>query len=219
MKYVCQVCGYVYDEDKEGTAFESLPESWTCPLCKAPKTAFKAEAVQEAAEEEKREAITFNAVIDSDVTRLNAGQMAALCSNLARGADKQYKPEISELYTELADYFAMITPSLDDIGVDKLAEMMGRDIDNYPGARAIADDSNDRGAARAIVWGEKVTRMLQSLVEQYRKDGDKMLAGTDIWLCTACGFVYIGDAPPARCPVCKVPDWKFEKIEIVSTDL
>ena len=206
MKYVCQVCGYVYDDDKEAIPFESLPEDWTCPLCKAPKSAFKAEA-------EEKESASFDLTGDADVTKVSAGQMAALCSNLARGADKQYKQEISELYSELADYFTKITPPVDDLGVDKLAELMAKDVDNYPGARAIADENKDRGAARAIVWGEKVTRMLQSLVEQYRKDGDKMLAGTDIWLCTACGFVYIGDNPPEKCPVCKVPDWKFEKIE------
>lgn len=207
MKYKCQVCGYVYDDDKEAVPFASLPEDWTCPLCKAPKSAFKPE------EEEAKESAAFNLGADADVTKVSAGQMAALCSNLARGADKQYKQEISALYAELADYFTAITPAVDDIGVDKLAEMLAADVDNYPGARAIADESKDRGAARAIVWGEKVTRMLQSLVEQYQKDGDKMLAGTDIWLCTACGFVYIGDNPPEKCPVCKVPDWKFEKIE------
>ena len=207
MRYKCQVCGYVYDDDKEDVPFASLPEDWTCPLCKAPKSAFKPE------EEEVKVTAAFNLGTDEDVTKVSAGQMAALCSNLARGADKQYKQEISELYAELADYFTSITPSVGDIGVDKLAEMMATDVDNYPGARAIADESKDRGAARAIVWGEKVTRMLQSLIEQYQKDGDKMLAGTDIWLCTACGFVYIGDNPPEKCPVCKVPDWKFDMIE------
>jgi rubrerythrin len=206
MKYVCQVCGYVYDDDKEAVPFASLPDDWTCPLCKAPKSAFKAE-------EEKKEDAAFDFGEDSDVTKVSAGQMAALCSNLARGADKQYKQEISDLYAELADYFAKITPAVDDIGVDKLAEMLSKDVENYPGARAIADENKDRGAARAIVWGEKVTRMLHSLVEQYQKEGDKMLAGTDIWLCTACGFVYIGDAPPEKCPVCKVPAWKFDKVE------
>ena len=41
MKFVCQICGYIYDEAKEGTAFADLPDSWVCPLCKAAKSAFK----------------------------------------------------------------------------------------------------------------------------------------------------------------------------------
>ncbi|MCK4547194.1 MAG: flavin reductase [Candidatus Eisenbacteria sp.] len=47
-KYVCDVCGYVYDPaigDPDnniapGTAFESLPDDWVCPLCGAGKSDF-----------------------------------------------------------------------------------------------------------------------------------------------------------------------------------
>jgi len=36
----CMICGYVYDDAKEGTKFEDLPEDWNCPVCNAPKDAF-----------------------------------------------------------------------------------------------------------------------------------------------------------------------------------
>ncbi len=36
----CMVCGYVYDEAKEGKKFEDLPDDWACPVCNAPKDAF-----------------------------------------------------------------------------------------------------------------------------------------------------------------------------------
>jgi pyruvate oxidase len=39
-RFRCTVCNYVYDEAVEGTAFADLPESWTCPQCGAPKSAF-----------------------------------------------------------------------------------------------------------------------------------------------------------------------------------
>ena len=55
--------------------------------------------------------------------------------------------------------------------------------------------------------------MLSSLIEQYRQEGESFLAGTNIWVCSVCGFIYVGDEPPRLCPVCKVPDWKFEKAE------
>ncbi len=40
-KYECEVCGYIYDPElgdpengvPAGTAFEDLPEDWTCPDC------------------------------------------------------------------------------------------------------------------------------------------------------------------------------------------
>ena len=50
-KYVCSICGYVYDPEAgdrdngiaPGTAFEDLPEDWECPECGAEKDVFEAE--------------------------------------------------------------------------------------------------------------------------------------------------------------------------------
>jgi len=40
-KYVCSVCGYVYDPaEHDGVAFEELPDDWRCPRCNQPKTRF-----------------------------------------------------------------------------------------------------------------------------------------------------------------------------------
>ena len=47
-KYVCDICGYVYDPAEgdpdngvaPGTAWESVPESWVCPLCGVGKEHF-----------------------------------------------------------------------------------------------------------------------------------------------------------------------------------
>jgi len=48
-RYVCSVCGYVYDPMKgdpgggvePGTEFVDLPEDWVCPVCFAPKRMFR----------------------------------------------------------------------------------------------------------------------------------------------------------------------------------
>lgn len=48
-KYTCTICGYVYDPEKgdpesgisPGTAFEDLPDDWTCPICGADKSQFE----------------------------------------------------------------------------------------------------------------------------------------------------------------------------------
>ena len=40
-KYRCQLCGYIYDEEKEGIKFKDLPDDWQCPMCSAPKEAFE----------------------------------------------------------------------------------------------------------------------------------------------------------------------------------
>lgn len=38
--YKCNVCSFLYDEEKEGCAWEDLPADWVCPVCGAPKSAF-----------------------------------------------------------------------------------------------------------------------------------------------------------------------------------
>lgn len=37
-KYVCSICGYVYEGE---IPFEELPEDYTCPICRQPKSVFK----------------------------------------------------------------------------------------------------------------------------------------------------------------------------------
>lgn len=49
--YTCEICGYVYDEDIEGTLWEELEENWKCPLCTAPKDCFKKEEISNTASE------------------------------------------------------------------------------------------------------------------------------------------------------------------------
>ena len=208
MKYICQICGYVYDDAKEKVPFAELPNDWKCPLCGAAKSDFKPEANGD----EKKE-VTVLEPMEADLEKLSAGQLAALCSNLARGCEKQYKQEEADLFKQLADYFTIVVPEVNDASVEKLAKELQTDADNYAAVRATADANADSGAARVCVWGEKVTRMLSSLVNRYLNEGEAMLKDTNIWVCTTCGFVYIGDTPPKLCPVCKVPDWKFEKIE------
>ncbi len=49
--YVCGICDYVYDPAEgdpdngisPGTAFDDLPDDWTCPVCGASKDEFEKE--------------------------------------------------------------------------------------------------------------------------------------------------------------------------------
>jgi thiamine pyrophosphate-dependent acetolactate synthase large subunit-like protein/nitrite reductase/ring-hydroxylating ferredoxin subunit/rubredoxin len=44
-RYECSVCGYVYDEETEGTRFAELADDWACPVCGAEPEFFGAQAV------------------------------------------------------------------------------------------------------------------------------------------------------------------------------
>ena len=45
-RYVCTICGYVYDPEQgdpdngvaPGTKFEDVPDDWQCPVCGASKS-------------------------------------------------------------------------------------------------------------------------------------------------------------------------------------
>lgn len=204
-QYVCSVCGYVYDEAANGP-WEALPDDWKCPLCGAGKDAFRP----------KEELPSSGAVMEKPHVEkeLSPMELSILCSNLARGCEKQYLPQQSEAFQKLAAFFRSKAAPVSGASVEKLLALVAQDLSaGYPYGKAVAGEQPDRGALRCQVWSEKVTRMLQSLLTRYQAEGEKMLENTGVWVCSVCGFVFVGDAPPELCPVCKVPAWKFDKME------
>ena len=218
-KYICSVCGFVYDEAKgipdagiaAGTRWEDLPEDWVCPLCGATKSEFEKQGESDMTP--KKEPIS---VIESpvDMKEMSPLEVSALCTNLARGCEKQYKPEEAALFNELAGYFKSVSAPTENPDFSQLLELIEKDLaEGFPNANAVAADAKDRGALRALVWSEKVTRILKSIISRYQKEGDAMLENTGVYVCIFCGFVYIVDMLLEVCRVCKVPYWKFVNFE------
>ena len=215
MKYVCSICGYVYDEEKgspqqnipAGTKWEALPENWKCPLCGAAKSDFISQ------ETVSPPAVSLPLSSDNSLQELTPMEMSVLCSNLARGCEKQYKTGESAAFTKLADYFRSKADPTVHPSFPAILEKIQEDLSSgYPLANSVSAEKSDRGALRSLVWSEKVTKMLSSLLSRYETQGEKMLENTGIYVCTICGFVYIGNQLPEICPVCKVTNRKFEKI-------
>ncbi|MBW1894435.1 MAG: alpha-hydroxy-acid oxidizing protein [Deltaproteobacteria bacterium] len=48
-RYICQVCEYIYDEDKEVVKLEDLSDDWDCPVCRSNKKLFN--IIEEIAKE------------------------------------------------------------------------------------------------------------------------------------------------------------------------
>lgn len=205
-QYVCSVCGYVYDEAKDGK-WENPPADWKCPLCGAGRDAFKQKDEQAMAQAEQLKKPHVE-------KQLSAMEMSIICSNLARGCEKQYLVSEAENFRKLADFFRSKAEPVPNADTQAILELLAQDLSvGYPYGNAVAGNKPDRGALRCQVWSEKVTRMLQSLLKRYHSEGEKMLENTGVWLCTVCGFISVSDASPQLCPVCKVPAWKFEKAE------
>ncbi len=216
-KFVCSVCGYTYDEAAgipdakiaPTTIWEALPENWVCPLCGASKADFAQQGAPPAAKNPLPASVA-----PTELKELTPLEMSALCSNLARGCEKQYIPLEAALFTELAQYFKAAAPKADAQDFSPILNLIEQDLTALlPAASAASSAAADRGAMRALVWSEKVTRILKSLLSRFEREGEAMLQNTGIYVCTICGFVHVGETPPELCPVCKVPGWKFEKIE------
>lgn len=205
MKYICSVCGYVHDE-VAGGPWDQLPGDWKCPLCGAGKDAFRPVSTNPVgtARPEKPH-------VDKELSPM---ELSIICSNLARGCEKQYMPQQAEDFRTLAEFFRQEATPEPEPSREKLLELLEQDLSlGYPYGNAVAGEDPDRGALRCQVWSEKVSRMLQSLLKRYDAEGENMLQNTGVWVCSICGFVWVGDTAPELCPVCKVPAWKFDKVE------
>ena len=215
-KYVCSICGYVYDEEKgipeasiaPGTKWEELPDGWVCPICKANKGMFKLK------DDEPKEDASDTNISAHYEKELSPIEMSIICSNLARGCEKQYLFEQSEAFSMLTDFFKSKSVKSSENDVASLMDLINDDLSKgFVNGKNAASEAGDRGSLRCQTWSEKVTMMLKSILMRYEAEGEKMLSNTGIYVCTICGFVFVGDAPPDMCPVCKVPNWKFEKVE------
>ena len=214
MKYICKICGYIYDDEKQGVAFESLPDDWKCPLCGASKDMFK--KVEEDVKNtkiENSESIGEN-LENHELKKLSNKMLSTIFSNLARGCEKQYKFEEMEIFKQISNYYDKPMNDLKNVSVDNIINLCNDDLhEKFPMAEKFLIQAKDRCGLRAKTWSEKVTFGLVNLLERYKKEGDKMLDDLNVWVRTICGFIFVGKELPLRCPVCKVPNFKFEKIE------
>ena len=215
-KYLCTVCGHVYDEDAgdeknhiaKQTAFGDLPEKWTCPVCGAFRSKFRELPDVHAAETPKPKQDSPKI---PDLTRL---KQSIICSSLARGCEKQYKPDSAAIFTSLAKELKESLPKAENVSFAALQKDVEHDIASLiPTAKKVAENHHDRGALRALTWAEKVSRIQHSLLERHAAEGPNLTRDKTVYLCPVCGFIFIDTHAPSKCPVCSVPDWKFEIVE------
>lgn len=209
MKFTCSICGYVYEEEKEGVPFSELSLDWACPSCGAQKAMFDPVKVEQP---EPSAAEGVSSDVHHELKKLSAGALSLLFSNLARGCEKQYRPAEQKQYLEIAGFFASLARKEKAEG--DLASIVSENLSGvYNDAEASASAAGDRGALRARLWSYKVEMIARTILSRYEKEGEKMLENSSVWVCSVCGFVFIGKSAPALCPVCKVPSWKFDKVE------
>lgn len=208
-KYRCTICGYIYDEAIEKVKFSDLPDDWQCPLCGAPKSLF--EELRDD-EDEKKEDLIVEEEEDKDLRSLSNYEISLICSNLARGCEKQYMDEEHLLFLELANYFEKKEDMVSK-PIEEVKKMIDDDINKFEQAVVVFDKYNDRGAKRVATWANKTTNIMKTLIDNYKSKGLDYIKNNKIWVCDICGFVFVGDNPPQVCPICKVPNFKILEVE------
>ena len=142
----------------------------------------------------------------------NANGNSAVFSNLAKAAEKQQLLRASELFGTLSEYYADTDPQ--EAGLADLKSLVSEDIEvYYPAVNELAGPEGDRGSLRAARWGEKVTKIQRGLVGRYETKGEDLIGDQQLYVCEACGFIYLGETAPDICPVCKAPSSRFAIIK------
>lgn len=217
-KYRCTICGYVLDEAvgvpeqgvEAGTLWDEIPADFVCPLCQAPKSAFEKASAQEDRETSDKAA---NVRVE-EPGDLSSAEWSALFSNLAKGCEKQYLPQESKLFFELSSFHDRRAAKEEAATLGSIIDLLNEDLSqHFDAANDVARSKADRGAQRALVWSEKVSKMMNARLGMFAKKGEALLKDADLYVCDICGFIYLGNDLPDVCPVCKVPNDKLLKIE------
>ena len=75
---------------------------------------------------------------------LSAMEMSIICSNLARGCEKQYMPRQAEDFRTLADFFRSKAEPAKEAGTDRLLALIEHDLTvGYPYGNAVAGEKPD----------------------------------------------------------------------------
>ena len=148
--------------------------------------------------------------MEEDMHEMSFEELGVLCSNLSKASTKQLRTEEAVLFGRLAMYYQKKCQRKQGRSFKELTVLMENDLqEGYGEANRMALQQEDRGALRSLVWGEKVTKLLKSLLTRYEKQQSALLENTKVYVCDVCGFVFVGEVPPAVCPICKVPNFKI----------
>ena len=130
MKYVCNVCGWVYDEDEAGVKWEDLPDDFACELCGVGKV-FSDEVPEDVREEIIK---GLRANFEGECTEV--GMYLAM----ARVAFREGYPEVGMYWEkaayEEADHASRFAELLGEVVTDSTKKNLQMRVDAENGATA-----------------------------------------------------------------------------------
>ncbi|MCD6276597.1 MAG: rubrerythrin family protein [Thermoplasmata archaeon] len=141
----------------------------------------------------------------------------------AEQAEKEGKRNIARLFRAIAyAEFVHAKNHARNLGYIKSTEenlataMSGETFeveDMYPAYLEIAKYFGEKGAEMSFNFAVEAEKIHAKMYEEAK---EKVAGGEDIeeksiYICPVCGYTYMGDEPPERCPVCGASRDKFVK--------
>ena len=212
-KWKCGICGYIY----EG---ETLPEGFTCPICKQPASVFvKEEALAPAnkyagTQTEKN----LHAAFDGESGARNK------YTYFASVAKKEGYEQIAALFLKTAEnekeHAKMWFKELNGIGDTPANLLAAAEGENYEWTdmyEGFAKTAEAEGFPELAAKFRAVGEIERHHEERYRAllknvETAQVFAKSEIkiWECRNCGHIVVGTKAPEVCPVCAHPQSYFE---------
>ena len=211
-KYVCQICGYVYDKDQ-------LPEDFVCPICGATVDKFQKEEINMAELKGSKTEANLQEAFSGESQARNK------YTYYASKARKEGYVQIANIFEETAgnekEHAEMWFKLLHDgVGttIDNLKD--AADGENYEWTdmyATFAKEARAEGFEDIAKSFEGVAEVEKVHEERYRKLADNIAKGIVfardeevVWKCGNCGHIQKGKDAPDVCPVCAHPQAYFE---------
>ena len=221
MKYVCKICGFIYDEATQDAKWNDLDTDWVCPVCKAPKEKF--EAVAETSTSKYAGTKTEKNLMEAFAGKSMARNKYTFFAEAAR---KEGLEQIAAIFEETADqekqHAKMWFAAFHGIGTtdENLEAAAAGENEEWTEMYArMAQEAREEGFEELAIKFENVAIVEKSHEKRYLKLLESYKNGTTFkgdapkgWKCRQCGFIYEGDEAPEHCPTCGYPKAFFERM-------
>ena len=212
-KWKCGICGYIY----EG---ETLPEGFTCPICKQPASVFVKEEAPAPANKYAGTQTEKNlhAAFDGESGARNK------YTYFASVAKKEGYEQIAALFLKTAEnekeHAKMWFKELNGIGDTPANLLAAAEGENYEWTdmyEGFAKTAEAEGFPKLAAKFRAVGEIERHHEERYRAllknvETAQVFAKSEIkiWECRNCGHIVVGTKAPEVCPVCAHPQSYFE---------
>ena len=212
-KWKCGICGYIY----EG---ETLPEGFTCPICKQPESVFVKEEAPAPANKYAGTQTEKNlhAAFDGESGARNK------YTYFASVAKKEGYEQIAALFLKTAEnekeHAKMWFKELNGIGDTPANLLAAAEGENYEWTdmyEGFAKTAEAEGFPELAAKFRAVGEIERHHEERYRAllknvETAQVFAKSEIkiWECRNCGHIVVGTKAPEVCPVCAHPQSYFE---------